>query len=144
MTDYIIEDELDFFKELNSNKSYDNIDDCCLISKEKLGSDYLELKCGHKFNQQPLYLEYLEQKKSSRKNMEVIKIYNSVLRCPYCRSLNKSDIFTIEKNKSKGEGDGVIKCNRILKFGKNRGNPCGCKVFQDNLCKRHYNLTEPF
>jgi len=32
-------------------------------------------------------------------------------------------------------------CSQILKTGVNKGNPCGCKVFYDNLCKRHYNLS---
>lgn len=28
-------------------------------------------------------------------------------------------------------------CVQILKSGPNKGNPCGCKIFADNLCKRH-------
>jgi hypothetical protein len=32
------------------------------------------------------------------------------------------------------------KCVEILKTGKNKGNSCGCKLFAENLCQRHYNL----
>lgn len=28
-------------------------------------------------------------------------------------------------------------CVQILKTGPNKGNPCGCKIFLDNMCKRH-------
>jgi hypothetical protein len=35
----------------------------------------------------------------------------------------------------------LTQCNQILKTGKNKGQYCGCKVFKDNLCTRHYNLT---
>ena len=29
-------------------------------------------------------------------------------------------------------------CVQILKTGPNKGNPCGCKILSDNLCKRHF------
>lgn len=31
-------------------------------------------------------------------------------------------------------------CNSLLKSGTKKGTYCGCKVFNNNLCKRHYNL----
>ena len=31
-------------------------------------------------------------------------------------------------------------CIETLRTGPNKGNKCGCKVIQDNICKRHYNL----
>jgi hypothetical protein len=34
------------------------------------------------------------------------------------------------------ESDGS-KCIEIIKSGTNKGSPCGCKIFKDNLCKRH-------
>ena len=30
-------------------------------------------------------------------------------------------------------------CVQIIKSGANKGNICGCKVYQDNKCKRHVN-----
>jgi hypothetical protein len=31
-------------------------------------------------------------------------------------------------------------CKEILKTGANKGNPCGVKCYENNLCKRHFNL----
>jgi hypothetical protein len=31
-------------------------------------------------------------------------------------------------------------CTEILKTGPKKGLQCGTKIFQNNLCKRHYNL----
>jgi hypothetical protein len=31
-------------------------------------------------------------------------------------------------------------CNNVLKTGPKKGTFCGCKIFSENLCKRHYNL----
>jgi hypothetical protein len=33
-----------------------------------------------------------------------------------------------------------IGCIEILRTGANKGTKCGCKIIQDNICKRHYNL----
>lgn len=32
-------------------------------------------------------------------------------------------------------------CKQLLKSGPNRGMNCGCKLFDENLCKRHYSLV---
>lgn len=34
-----------------------------------------------------------------------------------------------------------IGCVQILKTGLNKGNPCGCKIYLENMCKRHYLLN---
>ena len=31
-------------------------------------------------------------------------------------------------------------CSQIIKFGSNKGKPCGLKIACDNLCKRHYKM----
>ena len=31
-------------------------------------------------------------------------------------------------------------CLDVLKSGAKKGTTCGCKIFNENLCKRHYNL----
>ena len=33
-------------------------------------------------------------------------------------------------------------CCQILKYGVNKGKPCGLDISFDNLCKRHYNLKK--
>jgi hypothetical protein len=35
----------------------------------------------------------------------------------------------------------VLKCQRILKYGFNKGSQCSFSVFQEGLCKRHYQMT---
>ena len=37
--------------------------------------------------------------------------------------------------------DSFNKCSQVLKTGQNKGEKCGCKVFKDNLCTRHYKLA---
>jgi hypothetical protein len=32
-------------------------------------------------------------------------------------------------------------CGVILKTGANKGNPCGCKIFENTMCKRHNDLN---
>lgn len=32
-------------------------------------------------------------------------------------------------------------CVQILKTGPNKGNTCGCKIFSENMCKRHHSLN---
>lgn len=32
-------------------------------------------------------------------------------------------------------------CVQILKTGPNKGNPCGCKIVSENMCKRHFLLN---
>lgn len=32
-------------------------------------------------------------------------------------------------------------CKQILVSGKNKGKECSCKIFQGDLCKRHYNIN---
>lgn len=36
---------------------------------------------------------------------------------------------------------GLTGCVQLLKTGPNKGNPCGCKIFSNNKCKRHSNYT---
>lgn len=37
-------------------------------------------------------------------------------------------------------GNATVGCAQNLKTGVNKGNVCGCKIFAENLCKRHYSL----
>ena len=53
-------DNLDFMKELS--KESDEIDNVCLISKEKLENNSITLPCSHSFNYLPLYKEICYQK----------------------------------------------------------------------------------
>ena len=54
---YIIENNIDFFSEINNenNNNNDNNEDMCLINGEKLNENFITLNCKHKFNYYPLY-----------------------------------------------------------------------------------------
>jgi DNA-directed RNA polymerase subunit RPC12/RpoP len=40
------------------------------------------------------------------------------------------------------ETNGLLSgCIQLLKTGPKKGSQCGCKIFKDNFCKRHHNLT---
>jgi len=85
---YKLEGDIDFFAEL-----YKSLDDhcevaqgLCLISNTLLTANFVEMKCGHKFNYEPLYYD-LKNHKQKFNTMESAKgrlNYNEI-RCPYCR-----------------------------------------------------------
>uniref|UniRef100_A0A6C0DIM3 Uncharacterized protein n=1 Tax=viral metagenome TaxID=1070528 RepID=A0A6C0DIM3_9ZZZZ len=89
---YIIEGDIDFYKEL-LDSSYENeiIDadnNCCMITNMPLQENFVKLQCGHLFNYGPLFKDLLNYKKKFN-NMEQSKYklkYNEI-RCPYCRKI---------------------------------------------------------
>jgi hypothetical protein len=90
MQKYNIEDNIDFYSELNKllneeksiNKEEENI---CLISNEKLTTNFVKLNCGHCFNYIPLYKDLVNQKQKFNL-MEITELKNNEIRCPYCRT----------------------------------------------------------
>jgi hypothetical protein len=60
----------------------------CLISNLPLTCNFVELKCGHKFNYGPLYKDIFNHKRKFN-NMEQIKtkLKQNQIRCPYCRNV---------------------------------------------------------
>jgi len=93
MIKYKIEDNVDFFKELNEelNKEINteiNIDnEYCLISGEILTENFIELECKHKFNYLPIYTELCLQKfRTTMNNCNYKHSNNNIfVKCPYCR-----------------------------------------------------------
>lgn len=90
---YNIENNIDFYKELYGSLNEDTLVEdesiqLCLITNLPLDDRFVKLKCGHKFNYEPLYKDISNHKKKFN-NMEQIKTklkYNQI-RCPYCRSV---------------------------------------------------------
>lgn len=99
---YIIEDDIDFFKELsnlneneNENKIIDtkynetdelnNNEKMCLIEYKPLTEYYIKLPCNHFFNYKPLFREIYNQKtQKNHYSMDNLKKYQ--IKCPYCRT----------------------------------------------------------
>lgn len=92
MDKYDIEGGIDFFSELyksldettDEDVSNDNV---CLITEETLAEFYVTMKCGHKFNYKPLYLD-IKNHKQKFNNLESSsgRLGYNELRCPYCRN----------------------------------------------------------
>ena len=96
---YIIENDIDFFSELNkelTTDSSDNInnllslneDTICLITREPLTDNYITLECNHKFNYLPLYNEVSNQKINTYLETTYLKI--NQIKCPYCRNITNN------------------------------------------------------
>ena len=97
MSNYMIEGNIDFFKELyksldeetqdlNKKDDYAMDTDLCLITNQSLENHYVKMNCGHKFNYLPLY-KYLINYKQKFNSMESSKQKLDIneIRCPYCR-----------------------------------------------------------
>jgi len=86
---FALEGNINFYEELNkedNNNDYD--ENVCLITQLPLSNDYIELKCGHKFNYEPLYNDIVNHKtKFNKLEKKTLGIYE--IRCPYCRTIQK-------------------------------------------------------
>lgn len=92
MDKYDIEGGIDFFSELY--KSLDETTDedtpdesVCLITEQPLTEFHVTMKCGHKFNYKPLYLD-IKNHKQKFNNLESSsgRLGYNEMRCPYCRN----------------------------------------------------------
>jgi hypothetical protein len=89
MVKYTIEDNINFWDELNSNDNdndNDN-DNFCLISKQKLLDNYIKLPCSHTFNYKTLFNEIKNFKYNKYLYYSNIKLQNNQIICPYCRTV---------------------------------------------------------
>ena len=103
MTQYIVEDNIDFFAELNKSTSNNNIIidnndnnvihndndnslEKCLISNKPLDKNHIKLQCNHTFNFIPLYLE-IKQQKTIKNFNEIVLLKKNQIKCPYCRNI---------------------------------------------------------
>tara|TARA_Y100000816_G_C26108254_1_gene589990 strand:+ start:951 stop:1976 length:1026 start_codon:yes stop_codon:yes gene_type:complete len=96
-----------FFDELYKDDSDTESDSCigmnCLICHEKINTDSVVLKCGHKFHYDCIFNDAYNHKKRFQK-MEIIKLHYNQIRCPYCRNVqhelllpkdNKPDVYGV-------------------------------------------------
>tara|TARA_Y100000389_G_scaffold205088_1_gene262951 strand:- start:4664 stop:5257 length:594 start_codon:yes stop_codon:yes gene_type:complete len=143
---YIIEDGINFYDELNNIDS-DNSGDICMLSGEIFGQNSIELSCGHKFNYLPLYNEIIEQKFVSG-NKNILRVNEFI--CPYCRSKHKY-LLPYIPNTKKIHGINIPtkyvmsykKCSWVLKNGKKKNCLCNNNGFESsfgNICEKHYNI----
>lgn len=154
MTNYIIENNIDFFSELNKNSDDkdDNINNLCLLTHEKLTFNYVTLPCGHKFNYGPIYNEVCKQKMKIHifNSKDIIKLAHNQIKCPYCRKKSNKLLPYIPldnyKKKIKGVNSPICDtqpgkyCQYIMKNGKNFGKACYKNAYENELgcfCSSH-------
>jgi hypothetical protein len=114
--------------------------------KEKEEKKALELLEKIKAKQEKQKAKEEEKMKKEEEKMKKVaeKIKNKVWKCSG-RKVIKTD-NSDNKNvviSSVSSSSSQIGCCQILKTGKNKGNQCGCKIFQQGLCSRHYKLLHP-
>ena len=137
----IIEDNIDFYKELTTFDSDDDDDilneNVCLLTRMPLDRNKISLPCKHSFNFYPLYKEVYNQKsKTNISHLETHKLKFNQIKCPYCRQIFDFILPHIRINKSMSFYHGVNTpvnicmpydhlCTYIFKSGKNKNNVCG-------------------
>ena len=153
----IVEDNFDFWKELNDDEDNNKIiyKNLCELTREPLTENYITLPCGHKFNYKPLCIEICTLK--DPKNVKSMTRYLGSRRicCPYCRQVfNKllPIIPTIDVGlslpKYVASTTNCIehkKCMYIYKSGSKKGTMCSCNGFDCNgtsLCMKHWKAAE--
>ena len=145
---YIIEDNINFFDELNNVECDSN--NTCLIENKPLIDNFITLQCGHKFNYLPIYNEIIKQKTKYNPN-ETTKLKINQIKCPYCRQITNNIlpyIPCIQETTMMLGGNTPSKyclkhkqCSWIYKSGKNKGTCCSSSGFTSsygNFCHKHW------
>jgi hypothetical protein len=141
---YIIEDNIDFYKELNNEydneiimNNNNNNNEKCMLTHQHLTENYITLPCKHVFNYIPLYNEVCTKLLSN--NYDSDKLRNNEIRCPYCRTKfdkllpyinydgveKKNGINWPEKDSMKH-----MDCCWLYKSGKQKGQLCNKNGYQ--------------
>jgi len=148
---YIIEDNIDFFKELNNELKNGIIhdDNICLISNLPLTDNYITLNCNHKFNLLPLYNEVCKQKVEINK-LEISYLLINQIKCPYCRSINEKLLPFVPGTSMEVKRGvnypfryslNIHSCEWKIRSGKNKNMKCGKSAFKSECgiyCNFHH------
>ena len=156
---YIIEDGIDFFKELNTicgecssnTNTNTNTDNVCLIDNTKLVNNYITLACSHKFNYLSLFKELSNQKKINR--LETLRVRDNEMKCPYCRAITQNILpnfisynlpLLFGVNFPEKFALEIHKCSYMYKTGKTKNTCCNKSAFESDcgiLCNKHYKMV---
>lgn len=157
----IIEDNIDFYKQIYDNETSDDDtnDNICLITKLPLDKNKIVLPCNHSFNFMPLYKEVYNQKIKTYLETTTLK-YNQI-KCPYCRHtfdmllphvrINKQMVFCNGINSPATLCMPFHTCKYIFGTGKNKntqcnkngyfeGDNCYCVMHHKTMLKKHLSL----
>lgn len=167
MSNYIIEGNFDFYKELyeslddsddnNNNNTDESSAQVCLISNTPLTKHFVELECKHAFNYVPLFKDLVNHK-TKFSSLDTHRLKVNEIRCPYCRNKQGNVLPYIEEiGVPKEHGVNWINMELMstsnvvdLKLGQccwGNGNECTANHVLTNgstnldYCYYHYKLT---
>jgi hypothetical protein len=150
MNKYIIDGNIDFYKELLNDDESKTDDNVCLLTGLPLVKNHIKLPCSHTFNYEALYNEVRNQKQFNEYNIDILQVYD--IKCPYCRNVSHNllpyvPIIKKEKINGVNSPDKYTmthkSCSYQLMRGKNKGTICNENGFEtDNnegdLCEKHW------
>jgi len=151
MNKYKLENNIDFYKELYKslyeeksglddnllNDENDNDENnLCLITNLPLSDNHVILKCGHKFNYEPLYKDIYNYKRKFN-NLEQVRnrLKTNQLRCPYCRNV-QDELLPYYDNL------GYSKVNGVNVYDISNNNECYNYINPDHQCKYQINAID--
>lgn len=147
---YIIDGDVDFWKELNDDSDDEKDEDLCLLTNTKLIRNFITLPCTHKFNYIPIYNEILHSKQYQKYNKYPLR--SNQIKCPYCRTTHNKLLLWIPHNGLEfnrlAAGTTLSRClphkscEYTYKTGKNKGCQCGdmrAYEYEDGhvFCSKH-------
>ena len=153
---YKLENGVDFYNILKKELTDDgiiNTDDICLISRQPLEKNNVELPCKHKFNYLSLYHELLVQKHSYNSHNSVHLQYNQI-KCPYCRGISNRLIPYLNiPGVAKTHGVNyplrlcmkLYDCQWTYKNGKRKGQCCPKNAYESTTgtyCEQHKKMED--
>lgn len=98
---YLIENSIDFFKEINSDSIGGDDDDTnrCFITGNILDDYPVTLPCNHTFNYDALFKDVYIHKQQNNAREEVC-VPDTGIRCPYCRAIHHKFMLPEVEGKS--------------------------------------------
>ena len=113
-----------------------------IAQKQYIAKKKIEIKEKQKAEKLNKKMEEKKAKDEIKENMKKQKLEEKMkLKEDKCSKKIKLSKYSLNENVIISSTNSLSMCSQVLKTGQNKGNPCGCKVFKDNLCTRHYNLT---
>jgi hypothetical protein len=85
---FAIENNINFYDEINKGDDLNDDENKCLITLQDLTNDFIQLDCGHKFNYDPLFKD-IQNHKTKFNKLEKKCLSINEIRCPYCRTIHK-------------------------------------------------------
>ena len=127
--------------------TYDDTKYYCYTHKKEMIKNY-------KLQQKEKKMLEKENEKNEKKKLKMLEKENKLLEKQKLKAKEKEEKNKAKLLKKKSTSTTITEnvvlgplnlesqtgCIQILKSGINKGNPCGCKIISENMCKRHFVL----